>query len=296
MPSPKILSSRIGLGCVTFGREIDETASFALMDHALARGTTFFDTAAAYSEGLSETIVGAWLSSRPSAARTVTVATKIRPPFDPSTLYDSVRRSLERLRLGSVHVLFLHRWDLSAEAPGTVLALSELFGTGEVAALGVSNFTAPQLSSFIATLERYGGPRIRFLQNNHNLAVHDVDDDILQLSLRHGIEIITYSPLGAGYLTGKHRNGVVEGGTRFAIIPGHADVYFNERSFKRLARLESVAARSGYSQTHLALAWALHQPGIGTVLVGGRTPAHLDQAWAALQLNDAALFTELGSD
>jgi aryl-alcohol dehydrogenase-like predicted oxidoreductase len=55
---PDNTSSRIGLGCVTFGREIDEAASFALLDHALERGVRHFDTAAAYGGGASETILG----------------------------------------------------------------------------------------------------------------------------------------------------------------------------------------------------------------------------------------------
>ena len=60
-----------------------------------------------------------------------------------------------------------------------------------------------------------------------------------------------------------------------------------------VARLEAVARLVGHSQAHLALAWALHQPGIASVLVGGRIPAHLDQAFAALDLDDPALFAEL---
>ena len=71
-------------------------------------------------------------------------------------------------------------------------------------------------------------------------------------------------------------------------------MYFHGQAYQRLARLESVAARIGRSQAHLALAWALHQPGVASVLVGGRTPAHLDQALAAQAFDDPVLFAELG--
>ncbi|MEQ1853064.1 MAG: aldo/keto reductase, partial [Chthoniobacteraceae bacterium] len=108
------------------------------------------------------------------------------------------------------------------------------------------------------------------------------------------IAIVTYSPLGAGFLTGKHQRGVAPG-SRFDLVPGHQDVYFHESAYRRLARLEAVAARTGLSQAHLALAWALHQPGIASVLIGGRTPAHLDQALAAEALDDPALFVELAA-
>ncbi|HYF36805.1 MAG TPA: aldo/keto reductase, partial [Prosthecobacter sp.] len=77
-PAPDHLHlSRIGLGCVTFGREIDEAAAQALLDHAHARGVTHYDTAAAYSEGRSETIIGRWLASRRPDLQTLTFATKI---------------------------------------------------------------------------------------------------------------------------------------------------------------------------------------------------------------------------
>ena len=89
--SPKPATfSRIGLGCVTFGREIDEDASFALLDHALERGITHFDTAAAYGGGASETILGKWLASRKPV--NITVATKILPPYDWMDITDSLRR------------------------------------------------------------------------------------------------------------------------------------------------------------------------------------------------------------
>jgi aryl-alcohol dehydrogenase-like predicted oxidoreductase len=118
------------------------------------------------------------------------------------------------------------------------------------------------------------------VQNNHNLAVRNVTPELRAFCAARNIAIVTYSPLGAGFLTSKHRRGV-EPGSRFEVAPGHQKIYFNPEAERRLAHLEALAARTGHSQAHLALAWALHQPGVASVLVGGRTPAHLDQALAA---------------
>jgi aryl-alcohol dehydrogenase-like predicted oxidoreductase len=268
----KLSVSQIGLGCVTFGREIDEAASFALLDHALARGVRHFDTAAAYGGGASETILGKWLASRKPEG--ITVATKILPPYDRI----DITPSLKRLGVEEIDLLYLHQWhETTLQADATLEGLP-------VKRFGASNFTLEQL--------RAAGPRFRVVQNNHNLAVSDVNDEFRTYCTANGISIVTYSPLGAGFLTGKHQNGV-QAGSRFEIIPGHQQVYFHDTAYQRLARLETVAKRSGHSQAHLALAWALHQPGIDTVLIGGRTPAHLDQAFAALAFDDAALFSEL---
>ncbi|MCB1276586.1 aldo/keto reductase [Prosthecobacter sp.] len=268
--------SQIGLGCVTFGREIGESASFALLDHALAQGVRHFDTAAAYGQGASETIVGRWLASRKPEG--VTVATKVLPPYDRI----DIRGSLQRLSVEQIDLLYLHQWHETALQAGT--ALDELVRSGQVKALGVCNVTLDQLKA--------AGPRYSFVQNNHNLAVSDVSEAMRDYCAANDIDIVTYSPLGAGFLTSKHQDGV-KAGSRFDLVPGHQDVYFHESAYRRLAKLEAVAGRTGHSQAHLALAWALHQTGIATVLVGGRTPAHLDQAFDALAFNDPALFAEL---
>ena len=266
--------SQIGLGCVTFGREIDEASSFAMLDHALDRGVWHFDTAAAYGGGASETILGNWLASRKPQG--ITIATKILPPYDRI----DITESLERLGVEQIDLLYLHQWHetaLQADA-----ALEKL----PVTRFGASNVTVDQLRAL--------GPRFSVIQNNHNLAVSDATDALRDYCVAHEIAIVTYSPLGAGFLTGKHRGGV-QPGSRFEMIPGHQQVYFHDSAYQRLARLEAVARRSGYSQTHLALAWALHQPGIETVLIGGRTPAHLDQAFAALEFTDEVLLGDLAT-
>jgi aryl-alcohol dehydrogenase-like predicted oxidoreductase len=269
---PQTSSPRIGLGCVTFGREIDEAASFTLLDHALKRGVRHFDTAAAYGGGTSEMIIGKWLASRKPEG--ITVATKILPPYDRI----DITGSLKRLGVEQIDLLYLHHWH------ETALQLDSALDGLAVKQLGASNFTLEQLRAL--------GPRIRVVQNNHNLAVSDVSDEFRDYCAAKDISIVTYSPLGAGFLTSKHRNGV-QTGSRFEIIPGHQQVYFHESAYQRLAKLEDVAKRTGHSQEHLALAWALHQPGIDTVLVGGRSPSHLDQAFAALEFDDAAILTEL---
>lgn len=275
MQPPPLQSPRVGLGCVTFGREIDEAASFALLDHAFARGVTHFDTASAYGGGASETILGKWLASRKPLG--ITIATKILPPYDRI----DITPSLKRLGVEDLDLLYLHQWHETA--PQAAAALENL----PVKQLGASNFTVEQLRSFDAP--------VRCIQNNHNLAVSDVTEALRGYCAAHGIAIVTYSPLGAGFLTGKHRNGV-QAGSRFAIIPGHQQIYFHDAAYQRLARLEAAARRTGHSQAHLALAWALYQPGIDTVLIGGRTPAHLDQAFAALEFDDPALLAGLTLD
>jgi 1-deoxyxylulose-5-phosphate synthase len=286
--------AKIGLGCVTFGREIDRAASFAMMDHALAHGITLFDTASAYGSGASESIVGEWLGER-GLRRQVVLATKILPPYEPEAIESAVAASLARLGVSDVDVLFVHRWDETVTHPDSLRALDALVRQGRVRALGASNFSAEQLTRAVTQQAELGLARFAQLQNNHNLAVRGFDRATLELCSRFEIATIGFSPLGAGFLTGKHEQGV-QPGSRFDLIPGHQRIYFNDHAWRRLAKLREISARSGHSMVELALAWALWQPHIDTVLVGGRTLAHIDQARQARKFADAALLEELGAE
>jgi aryl-alcohol dehydrogenase-like predicted oxidoreductase len=134
--------------------------------------------------------------------------------------------------------------------------------------------------------------RLSVLQNNHNYAVRDVDDAVRAICASESIALVTYSPLGAGFLTGKHKAGVAPG-SRFEVIPGHQRIYFTPQGWQRLARLETVAQHTGLPLPTLALAWAFNQPGPATVLVGGRATAQIDQAFAALALGRPRWLDEL---
>lgn len=284
--------SRIGLGCVTFGREIDESQSFCLMDHALDSGITFFDTASSYNNGTSEVIIGNWLASRRLLGDQIMVATKISPPYTAERLSKFIHQSLKRLRLDSLDLLYLHCWDNSIKTDKVLTTLDNFIKEGKVACLGASNFTVDQLQSSVNLQKKLELDHFKFAQNNHNYAVSDLSPKFTEVCTNNEIEVVTYSPLGAGFLTGKYYSGI-PADSRFEIIPGHKNVYFNEHAFKKLDHLKKVAKSTGYSMIHLALAWALHQSGVKTVLIGGRHPRQLDQAFEALKIYDQDIFRQL---
>jgi len=285
---------KLGLGCVTFGREIDKTASCILMDYAYDKGIDHFDTAAAYGDGYSEEIVGGWMKGRRISADRLTIATKILPPYTPEALRLSVERSLKRLQTDTLSVLYLHRWDDVLQTPEAWLVLDALRKEGKIGQLGVSNFNSLQLASALKVQHLAGVYALSFIQNNHNLAVSDISDELKSICLENGVKIVTFSPLGAGFLTGKHARGV-EQDSRFSVVPAHQDIYFNDKSQRRLQTLLQVAERTGNSPIRLALSWAIHQAGITKVLIGGRTVAHLDQAFEAAKFYDREVFSELES-
>jgi aryl-alcohol dehydrogenase-like predicted oxidoreductase len=287
-----INSGKLGLGCVTFGREIDRDTSFMLMDHAYSRGITSFDTAAVYGDGSSERIIGRWLAERALSENSIGIATKILPPYDPLHIRISVEQCLRRLGTETIDILYLHRWDEKVRNHQTWSELADLVSEGKIKELGASNFNTLQLANAVNLLKEIGDISLSYIQNNHNLAVSDISDEMKKICKENEIRIITYSPLGAGFLTGKHLYGVQKD-SRFEVIPAHQDIYFNEHSQKRLERLLGIAERTGYSPAYLALAWAAHQPDVYSVLVGGRSVAHLDLAFEAGKFYSPEIFAEL---
>ena len=284
--------SEIGLGCVTFGREIDKTQSFTMMDYALDNGVNLFDTAPAYHNGASETIVGEWLASRQPTNGKIIVATKLGAPYVFDRINELVDQSLKRLRVDRIDLLYFHSWDDSIFTDDALFTVDKLVKQGKIHKIGASNFSEDQLRDALAIQQYNGLSSFEYVQNNHNIAVSDLSKEFMQLCQNNNIDIVTYSPLGAGFLTGKYDSGLVTG-SRFDIIPGHQKIYFNEQAFRKLEMLKEISRSTGHNMAHLSLAWALHQPGIKSVLIGGRNITHLEQAFAAKQFYDQEIFADL---
>jgi len=273
--------SSIGLGCVTFGREIDEVTAVTLMDHALERGINLFDTAEAYAAGASEEVVGNWLHRR-GVRDQVVLATKVAGGLTRERIISSAEASLRRLKTDRIDLFQLHHWDRQVPLDETLAALDSLVTQGKARYVGCSNYSAEQLQQALNHQARNGWSPLVSVQPNYNLVVRDIEKALIPLCLKQNVGIISYSPLGAGFLTGKYRQGgPIPEGTRFDIIPGHQDIYFSDENFAKVEKLRAEAESRDISMIQLALAWVMNQPGITSMLIGGRTPAHLDQAFAA---------------
>ena len=109
---------------------------------------------------------------------------------------------------------------------------------------------------------------------------------------------MSYSPLGAGFLSGKYTpdRGAFPQRTRFHVIPGHADIYFSDRNFATVEKLHAFADRVGVPALQLAIGWVLQNPAVDTVLAGARSTTHLDNAIAAEALDfPGEWYTEMNS-
>ncbi len=270
--------SSIGMGCVTFGREVDPQSSLLIMDHAFEQGITLFDTAEAYAQGASERVVGEWVKSRQSRDKVV-LATKISGQLTRHRIVASAEASLKRLQTDRIDLLQTHVWDESTPLEETLGALTTLVQQGKVRHIGCSNYSAPQLEAALALSNTAGFSRLVSVQPPYNLVQRNIEADLLPLCAAENIGVISYSPLAAGFLTGKYRQGAaIPSGTRFDVIPGHQDIYFTEHGYQVLEKLDAESKATGQSHVQLALSWVLDQPGITSVLIGARNIDQIDQA------------------
>lgn len=273
--------SSIGLGCVTFGREIDEAASFAVMDHALSRGINLFDTAEAYGAGASETTVGKWLKASGKRDQVV-LCTKVSGNLTRERILTSAEASLRRLNVDQFDLFQLHRFDPNVPMEEMLAALNLLVEKGYTRYVGCSNYAAWQLAKALWKADVNGWARLESVQPMYNLVDRHIERELIPLCADQHVGIISYSPLGAGFLTGKYRqNAEVPKGARFEVMPGHQPLYFTDIGWRVVEGLRDTADETGISMIHLALAWAIGQPGVTCVLIGARGIEQVDQAFEA---------------
>lgn len=312
--------SFIGLGCVTFGREIDEDASVAILDYAVEKGLNWLDTAEGYGGGnartyrrdvlkvddvretsdimgSSEIIIGAWMKAR-GCRDDVVICSKVSSGNKPENIARALQVSLERLQVDCVDIYELHSPDETVPIDESLAVLDEAVAAGKIKTVGCSNFNAAQLQEALAASARHGYARFEVIQPPYNLADPGAQDQLFPLCRREEVAVTSYSPLAAGFLAGKYtpdRNAFPKG-SRFDVIPGHADIYFNDRNFRNVERLRSLADSRGLPMVRLAMAWAMGHPDITSVIVGARNTGHLDNAFEALALRaDTGLRDEMSS-
>jgi aryl-alcohol dehydrogenase-like predicted oxidoreductase len=261
------------------------------MDAAWAAGVNFFDTAASYGGGRSETWVGRWRRER---GADVVLSTKVYhsvtgDPNDHGLAHDRVLRelegSLERLGVQRVPMYLTHEPDPETPIEETLRALDGLVRAGKVDAIGASNVTAAQLGEALAAGDAHGLARFDWVQNELNLLQPGAQDEVLEICRREGLGFTPFSPLAGGWLTGKYRRGeAYPPDSRMALRPDPAREREQDPTFDALETFSAEAERRGTELSTLAIAWLLAQPDVTAVVVGPRRPEHLRSALAAVEV------------
>jgi aryl-alcohol dehydrogenase-like predicted oxidoreductase len=292
------------LGAMTFGDaddksfmhkvSCDEKTAFAIMSRALERGAGFIDTADVYGQdGLSERIVGAWLSDTKSRDRVV-LATKFRfrmgdgPNATGASRYRIVRTvedSLRRLKTDRIDLYQIHMQDIDTPEEETLRALDDLVKAGKVLYLGASNYAAYRLtdSQWISKSEHLH--RFVALQMQYSLMVRDLEREHIPVCKQFGLGLLPWSPLAAGFLSGKYaKNQPPPAGVRLEKWKERFAGYDTERGWRTIAAVNAIAHDKRTTSTAVALAWLLAKPTVTSVIFGARSIEQLDDNLKAAEV------------
>ena len=308
-----LVVSEICLGTMTFGDQADESMSFRIMDEAFERGVTFFDAAEMYpvppraeTVGLTESIVGRWLKSKPRDA--LILATKITgaghgwfvPPvrhgmttLDRHQMVRQVESSLKRLQTDYIDLYQTHWPDHGMMHEETLSALTDLKKAGKIRLAGTSNETSWGLMKGLWSSDRHHLDRMETVQNNFSLINRRCESELAQICRQEQVSLLPYSPLGGGVLCGKYQGGAFPEGARFSIYMSlgrerqkkMVQRFVNDRTLAVVDRVQAVADSIGMNLTTLATAWSKQHDFVASTIIGASHVDQLQQSLAAADLD-----------
>jgi aryl-alcohol dehydrogenase-like predicted oxidoreductase len=322
IPHSSLEVSKICLGTMTFGEQNTESEAHDQLDFAFERGVNFIDTAEMYpvppkqeTQGLTETYIGNWLKKSGKRDKII-LATKVAGPrslpyirddmaLDRRNIHDAVETSLNRLQTDYIDLYQLHwpqretncfgklNYTYSEDTTGvtitdTLEALAELVNAGKIRYVGLSNETPWGVMSFLKLAEKHNLPRIISIQNPYNLLNRSFEVGLSEISHHEGVELLAYSPLAFGALSGKYLNGTRPDGARCTLFERFSR-YFNPQGLAATQAYIDIATKHGLDPAQMALAFINQRPFVASNIIGA---TNLDQ----LESNISSLDVTLSHD
>ncbi|UYU31294.1 NADP(H)-dependent aldo-keto reductase [Siccibacter colletis] len=306
IPHSSLEISQLGLGTMTFGEQNSEADAHAQLDYAVSQGINLIDVAEMYpvpprpeTQGLTETYVGNWLAKRGNREKLI-VASKVSGPsrnndnairpnqvLDRKNIREALDASLKRLQTDYLDLYQVHwpqrptncfgklgyTWT-DTTPPVTLLetleALAECQRAGKIRYIGVSNETAFGVMRYLHLAEKHDLPRIVTIQNPYSLVNRSFEVGLAEVSQYEGVELLAYSCLAFGVLTGKYLNGAQPAGARNTLFSRFTR-YSGEQTQKAVAAYVEIAKRHGLDPAQMALAFVRQQAFVASTLLGATT-------------------------
>ncbi|ELH3005706.1 NADP(H)-dependent aldo-keto reductase [Vibrio vulnificus] len=323
LPHSTLEISKLCLGTMTFGEQNSQQDAFEQLDYAVAQGINFIDTAEMYpvppkaqSQGLTEQFIGNWLSKSGKREK-VLIATKIAGPRNVPYIRDNMslnRRhihtaiddSLTRLQTDYVDLYQLHWPQRQTNCFGqlnypypetqeevtlieTLEALNELVKAGKVRYIGVSNETPWGVMTLLRLAEKHDLPRIVSIQNPYNLLNRSFEVGLSEISHYEGVQLLAYSPMAFGTLSGKYLDGARPKGARCTLFE-RFQRYFTPQGLEATKAYVSLARDYGLDPAQMALAFVNQRPFVASNIIGATT---LDQLKANIESLNVKLEDEV---
>jgi aryl-alcohol dehydrogenase-like predicted oxidoreductase len=279
-----------------FGGPTPENDARAIINRAIELGINFLDTANVYAKGESERIVGNAIRPRRSQ---VVLATKASAktgegPNERGSsrfhLLNELDGSLRRLGTEHIDLWYLHQPDPLTPLSESLRAMDDAVRMGKVRYVGCSNFWAWQMVDGLGISEHNGYLPFVACQPLYNIVNRDVEKELLPACGKHGVGVVSYSPLARGVLTGKYRTDTdFPPESRAARKdPRLWQTELRSESLEVAWKLQPVAQRHGRPLSQFAIAWVLANPLVTSVILGPRTLEQFEDNFGAIDLQLAA--------
>lgn len=275
IPKTELKVSEICLGTWAMGNDfwgdVDDNASIRTIQAALDSGINFIDTAPAYGAGHAESVVGKAIKGRRDKVilGTKTGVTRTSDSFlrdlRPETILREIDESLSRLGTDYIDLYQIHWPDVNTPLEDSLETLLKLQEQGKFRYLGVSNFTIELMEQAKDLVN------IVSLQPNYSMLQRKIEETLVPYCLENKIGLTTYGTLAGGLLTGKYRElpNFDENDNRSRFYN-----YYRPEIWQQiqglLSLLDVLAEKYKCPVSYIAIAWALQQPGIVSVLVGAK--------------------------
>jgi L-glyceraldehyde 3-phosphate reductase len=275
-----------------FGGERPLETQRAIVRRAFDRGVTHFDLANNYGPpyGSAEEAFGRLLATdlRPYRDELV-ISTKAGYDMWPGPygiwgsrkyLLASLDQSLSRMGLDYVDIFYSHRFDPETPLEETMGALDAAVRQGKALYVGISSYS-PAMTEKAARILREMGTPLLIHQPSYSMLNRWIEDGLLDVLEQEGVGCIGFSPLAQGLLTDRYLDGIPDGSR--AARPGSFDAgWLTDENLGKIRALNEIAQRRGQSLAQMAIAWALRDPRMTSVVLGASSVAQLDDNLAAL--------------
>lgn len=295
-----ILVSELCLGTMTFGGhgewesvgKLQKEDVNKVIKYAFEKGINFFDTANAYSKGMSEKLLGESFKSLGINRQEIIVATKVRLRMGSGVnqvgltrnhIIYSVDDSLERLGMSHIDLLYIHGVDPLTPIEETMRGLEEVTKSGKVRYLGISNYPAWMIMKANAFAEKMGWNKFEALQHYYTIANRDIEREIVPMALSEGLGLMPWSPLAGGFLSGKYRRDKEKVGNsrrdNFDFPPIN-----KEKAYDIIDVMVKIGDKYKVSAARVALAWMLKKPSVTSIIIGAKNENQLMDNIASTKL------------